>query len=80
MHNDVLDDVLNAVSTNHPARPYLLSGAILGGLGLMRNSFSGILLLGIGAALVSRGVEEMRRVQGLHGGNHHGVNAPPANR
>lgn len=80
MHNDVVDDVLQAVSTNHPARPYLLSGAILGGMGLLRNSFSGIVLLGLGAALVGRGMEELRRVNGAHDGNYHGVNAPPANR
>jgi hypothetical protein len=80
MHNDVVDDVLQAVTTNHPARPYLLSGAILGGLGLVRNSFSGILLLGLGAALVGRGMEELRRVNDSHGGNYHGVNGPPANR
>jgi hypothetical protein len=80
MHNDVVDDVLQAVSSNHPARPYLLSGAILGGIGLLRNSFSGIVLLGLGAALVGRGMEELRRVNTTHGGNFHGVNAPPANR
>ncbi|MGV3616891.1 MAG: hypothetical protein ACO1SV_16315 [Fimbriimonas sp.] len=80
MANDVVDDVIQAVSTNHPARPYLLAGAVLGGLGLLRNSFSGVVLLGLGAALVGRGMEEMRRVNDAHDGNYHGVNAPPANR
>ncbi len=80
MQSDVLDDVINAVQTNHPARPYLLAGAILGGLGLLRNSISGVLFLGIGAALIGRGMEEIRSVRELHDGNNHGVNAPPAHR
>lgn len=79
MARDPLDEFVSAVKMNHPARPYLLAGAVLGGVGLMRNSVSGLIMLGVGAALLSRGAEEVRRVNALHGGNSHGVNAPPAN-
>lgn len=71
------NDVVNAVTTDHPAKPYLIIGGLVGALGLFKNSLSGLMLLGLGGALVARGFEEMRRVEELHGGNHHGVNGPP---
>jgi|GEM_PF-2579578 len=70
-------DLQTVLTTNHPARPYLIMGGLIGGLGLFRNSLSGLVLLGLGGALVYRGIEEMNRVQSLHGGNYHGVNGPP---
>jgi Na+/H+-translocating membrane pyrophosphatase len=79
MQGQLLDDVTHALGTNHPARPYLLAGTVLGALSLIRHSFSGIVLLAVGATLVGRGMEEVRRVRDLHDGNHHGVNGPPAN-
>jgi uncharacterized membrane protein len=72
-------DVVNAVTTDHPAKPYLILGGMVGALGLVKNSISGLILLGLGGALVARGFEEMRKIEELHDGNHHGVNAPPQN-
>lgn len=80
MQNQCLEDAIEAVNTDHPARPYLLSGAVLAVFGLLRPSLSGVRMLGLGAALVGRGMEEVTRVKRFHGGNHHGINSPPANR
>lgn len=72
-----LDEVLDVLGSNHPAKPYLVLGTIIGGMGLLRNSLSGLLFLGLGGALVARGLEEMKHTKELHGGNHHGTNGPP---
>lgn len=70
-------DLKTVLTTAHPARPYLVLGTALGLYGLVRNSLGGLLLLGAGGALLVKGVDEMRRLEALHGGNSHGVNAPP---
>lgn len=74
-----IDEIVNVLGSNHPARPYLLMGGVVMGIGLIRNSLSSLVLLGLGGALVSRGLREMDEINSLHGGNHHGVNAPPLN-
>ncbi|AIE87202.1 hypothetical protein [Fimbriimonas ginsengisoli] len=77
--NKRFDDVLDVLASDHPAKPYLIVGGIVGALGLFRNSLSGLVLLGLGGALVARGLDELRKTNDLHGGNHHGVNGPPQN-
>ncbi len=68
----------NALTTNHPARPYLIGGSVLGLYGLVKGGIGGLLLLGAGGAILKAGVDELRRLEALHGGNAHGVNGPPA--
>ena len=69
-------DLQTVLTTPHPARPYFILGGALGLYGLVRNSLGGLLLLGAGGALLMKGLEEMRRIESLHGGNAHGVNGP----
>jgi len=73
-------DWMKIVTSNHPARPYLILGGLIGGIGLFRSSLGGLLMAGLGAALIKRGVDEVNHVQALHDGNFHGHNGPPANR
>ncbi len=73
-------DLTTVLTTNHPARPFLIIGGLITGLGLFRNSISGLGFMLVGGAIVMRGLEEMKRVEELHGGNFHGSNGPPANR
>ena len=70
-------DLATVLSTPHPARPYFLLGGALCLYGLVRSSLGGLLLLGAGGAVLSKGLEELRRIESLHGGVVHGVNAPP---
>ena len=70
-------DLATVLTTAHPARPYYVLGGALLLYGLVRNSLGGLLLFGAGAAVLVKGMEEMRRIESLHGGNAHGVNAPP---
>jgi predicted lipid-binding transport protein (Tim44 family) len=75
------DELRQVVTTNHPARPYMIGGAVLGVMGLLRGGgVAGLGMLIVGGFLVSKGFQEMERVRSLHGGNYHGVNSPPANR
>lgn len=76
MHADK-NDIVKVLTTNHPARPYLIIGGLIGGMGLMRNRLSNLPMLIVGAALVAKGLEEMNRINGLHDGNFHGTNGPP---
>lgn len=73
-------DLRTILTTPHPARPYFLLGGTLCLYGLLRSSLGGLLLLGAGGAVLAKGLEEMRRIESLHGGNAHGVNAPPRER
>ena len=70
------DELATILTTPHPARPYFLLGGALCLYGLVRNSVGGLLLLATGGVVVSKGVEELRRLEALHGGHSHGVNAP----
>ena len=70
-------ELKNALMTNHPARPYLIGGSVLGLYGLLKGGIGGLILLGAGGALLKAGADEMRRIEALHGGNAHGVNGPP---
>jgi hypothetical protein len=72
------NELAKVLTTNHPARPYLVLGALIGGLGLIRNNISSLAFLLAGGALVAKGLEEMRQTNELHGGNYHGTNAPPS--
>lgn len=72
-------DLSSILVADTPARPFLVFGGLLGLVGLMRTNLAGLVLLGAGIALLGRGVEEARKTMELHGGNAHGVNAPPAN-
>jgi hypothetical protein len=74
------NEFAKVLTTNHPARPYLVLGGLIGGLGLLRNSFSSLAFVVAGGALIAKGLEEMRATQDLHDGNFHGTNAPPSNR
>lgn len=65
------------LTTSHPARPYFVLGGALGLYGLCRSGLGAFLMLGAGGALLMKGMDEMRRLESLHGGNAHGVNAPP---
>ncbi len=76
-HQTELSQIL---TTNHPAKPYLIGGGVLAALGLLKGSYSGLGFLGIGGLLIAKGLHEVRRVEELHGGNFHGNNAPPSNR
>ena len=69
-------DLQTILTTNHPARPYFILGGALGLLGLLRNNIGSLLLLGAGGAVIMRGMDEIRRIDELHGGNAHGTNAP----
>ena len=62
------------LTTNHPARPYLVLGALIGGLGLIRNNVSSLAFLLAGGALVAKGLQEMQQTAELHDGNYHGTN------
>jgi hypothetical protein len=68
------NDLAKVLTTNHPARPYLILGGLIGGIGLLRNSFSSLIFLAAGGALVAKGLEEMRQTSELHDGNYHGTN------
>ena len=70
-------DLATVLTTAHPARPYFVLGGALCVLGLIRNNLGSLLFLGAGGAVLVRGLEEMRRIEALHGGNTHGTNAPP---
>lgn len=70
-------DLATVLTTNHPARPYYLLGGALCLLGILRNNLGSLLFLGAGGAVLLRGMDEMRRIEALHGGNAHGTNAPP---
>ena len=70
-------DLSTLLTTAHPARPYLLLGGGLCLYGLLRSGLGAILMLGAGGAVLAKGLEEVRRVESLHDGNAHGVNAPP---
>lgn len=70
-------DLKTVLTTPHPARPYFVLGGALGLYGLLRSGFGAFLMLGAGGALVAKGLDEMRRLEALHGGQAHGVNAPP---
>lgn len=70
-------DLKTVLTTPHPARPYFALGGALGLYGLLRSGFGGLLMLGAGGALLTKGLDEMRRLEALHGGNAHGTNAPP---
>ncbi len=72
-------DLATVLTTAHPARPYYILGGGLCLLGLLRNNLGSLLFLGAGGALLMKGIEEMRRIEELHGGNAHGTNAPPLN-
>ncbi len=72
-------DLKTVLTTAHPARPFFVLGTALGVYGLLRSSLGGLLLLGAGGALLMKGLDEMRRIEALHGGNAHGVNHPPLN-
>ncbi|HSI73097.1 MAG TPA: hypothetical protein VK934_07950 [Fimbriimonas sp.] len=74
------NELAQVLTTNHPARPYLVLGGLIAGIGLIRNSFSSLAFLIAGGALVAKGLEEMKRTGQLHDGNYHGTNAPPSNR
>lgn len=69
-------ELATVLTTNHPARPYFVLGGALTLLGLFRNSLGSVLLLGAGGVLLVRGLDEMRRIEDLHGGNAHGTNGP----
>jgi hypothetical protein len=73
-------ELAQILTTNHPARPYLVGGGVLAALGLLRGSWSGLGFLGIGGLLLAKGFQEIKRVEELHGGNYHGNNSPPSNR
>jgi hypothetical protein len=72
------NELAKVLTTNHPARPYLVLGGLIAGIGLIRNSFASLAFLIAGGALVAKGLEEMKRSTDLHDGNYHGTNAPPA--
>ena len=72
--NEQLSELQRIVTTNHPARPYIILGGLLAGIGLMRNRFSSLTFLAVGGALIAKGLDEKRRVDELHGGNAHGIN------
>ena len=74
------NEFMKVLTTNHPARPMLVLGGLITGIGLLRNSFSSLAFLLVGGALVAKGLEEMKRVERQHDGNYHGVNGPPTNR
>lgn len=71
-------DLQTILTTDHPARPYFIIGGLVGAIGLFRSSLGGLVMLGLGGALIKRGLDEVKRVEGVHGGNYHGVNAPPS--
>jgi hypothetical protein len=73
-------DIAKILTTNHPARPYLILGGLVTGIGLFRNRLSSLGFLMLGGALIAKGIEEAKRVEDFHDGNYHGVNGPPANR
>ena len=70
-------DLQTVLTTPHPARPYFILGGAMCALGLLRHGLGSLLLLGAGGAVVMRGMDEMRRIEALHGGNAHGTNRPP---
>ena len=70
-------DLSTVLTTNHPAKPYFVLGGAMCALGLLRHGLGSLLLLGAGGAVVMRGLDEMRRLEALHGGNAHGTNGPP---
>ncbi len=69
-------ELSKVLTTNHPARPYFVLGALIGGIGLLRNNISSLAFLVAGGALVAKGIEEMRQTEALHDGNYHGTNGP----
>lgn len=66
----------NALTTPHPARPYFVLGGVLGLYGLLRGGVGSLVLLGAAGALLKKGLDEIHRLDALHGGNAHGVNGP----
>jgi hypothetical protein len=72
--NEQLSELQRVVTTNHPARPYIILGGLMAGIGLLRNRFSSLAFLAVGGALIFKGCEEMQRVDALHDGNFHGTN------
>lgn len=70
-------DLATVLTTAHPARPYFVLGGALCLLGLLRNNLGSLLFLGAGGVLLSRGLDEIREIEALHGGNAHGTNRPP---
>jgi uncharacterized membrane protein len=80
MANQQQTDLATILTTDHPSRPYFILGGLMAGIGLFRSSLGGMLMLGVGGALIKRGIDEMDRINKLHGGNYHGVNSPPSNR
>jgi hypothetical protein len=73
-------ELQKVLTTNHPARPFLVLGGLVTMMGLFRNRLSSMGFLLVGGALIAKGMNEIERVDTLHDGNYHGVNAPPANR
>lgn len=65
--NEQLSELQHAVTTNHTARPYIILGGLMAGIGLMRNRFSSLAFLVVGGALIAKGYEEIRRIDGQHG-------------
>ena len=72
--NEQLSELQRVVTTNHPARPFIILGGLCAGIGLLRNRFSSLAFLAVGGALIFKGYEEIERINELHGGNSHGVN------
>ena len=69
-------DIKELLTSNHPARPYLIAGAFACGLGLLRSNLGGALLIAAGSISLLRGLDEIQKTNRLHGGNFHGTNGP----
>ena len=76
---DQTQDLVKILSSNHPAKPYFVIGGLIAGYGLLRSGPSALAYLLAGGVILSKGFEEIRRINDLHGGNFHGVNAPSIN-
>lgn len=71
-------DLASVLQTNHPARPYFIIGGAVMLLGVLRHNPVGLVMMALGGGVIARGVQEVNRIERLHDGNFHGVNAPPS--
>lgn len=72
-------DLVKILSSNHPAKPYLIVGGLIAGYGLLRSGANSLAYLLAGGVILAKGFEEIKRINDLHGGSYHGVNGPPMN-
>lgn len=73
------DDLVRILSSNHPAKPYLIGGGLLAAYGLLRSGATALGYLLVGGFVLAKGFEEIQRNKELHDGNSHGTNRPPLN-